>query len=47
VPGEPNVSITGDLAAFEHEGGFLPMVAQVAMQQGEAGEVPGVLERGP
>jgi NADH dehydrogenase len=36
VPGEPNIYITGDLAAFEQDGGFLPMVAQVAMQQGEA-----------
>ena len=34
--GEPNVYVAGDLAAFEQNGGFLPMVAQVAMQQGEA-----------
>ncbi len=35
VPQEPNVYITGDLAAFEQDGSLLPMVAQVAMQQGE------------
>ena len=34
--GEPNVYVAGDLAAFEQNGEFLPMVAQVAMQQGEA-----------
>ncbi len=33
---EPNVYIAGDLAAFEQDGAFLPMVAQVAIQQGEA-----------
>jgi NADH dehydrogenase len=32
---EPNVYVAGDLAAFEQAGSFLPMVAQVAMQQGE------------
>ena len=36
APGEPNIYITGDLAAFEQDGAYLPMVAQVAMQQGEA-----------
>jgi NADH dehydrogenase len=36
VPGEPNIYIAGDLAAFEQDGTYLPMVAQVAMQQGEA-----------
>jgi NADH dehydrogenase len=36
VPGEPNIYIAGDLAAFEQNGSFLPMVAQVAMQQGHA-----------
>ena len=34
--GEPNVYVAGDLAAFEQNGDILPMVAQVAMQQGEA-----------
>ena len=32
---EPNVYVAGDLAAFEQDGAYLPMVAQVAMQQGE------------
>lgn len=36
MPDEPNVYIAGDLAAFEQDGAYLPMVAQVAMQQGEA-----------
>ncbi len=36
APGEPNVYIAGDLAAFEQNGEILAMVAQVAMQQGEA-----------
>ena len=35
LPDEPNVYVAGDLAAFEQAGSFLPMVAQVAMQQGE------------
>ncbi len=36
LPGLENVYAIGDLAAFELEdGGFLPMVAPVAMQQGE------------
>lgn len=36
LPGLPNVYAIGDLAAFEIEdGSFLPMVAPVAMQQGE------------
>ena len=35
LPDEPNVYVVGDLAAFEQSGSFLPMVAQVAMQQGE------------
>ena len=34
TPGEPNVYVVGDLAAFEQNGSYLPMVAQVAMQQG-------------
>jgi NADH dehydrogenase len=34
VAGEPNIYVAGDLAAFEHDGERLPMVAQVAMQQG-------------
>ncbi len=36
LPDEANVYVVGDLAAFEENGGILPMVAQVAMQQGEA-----------
>lgn len=36
LPGETNVYVVGDLAAFEENGSTLPMVAQVAMQQGEA-----------
>lgn len=36
MQGEPNVYVVGDLAAFEENGRFLPMVAQVAMQQGAA-----------
>ncbi len=36
APHDLNVYIAGDLAAFEQEGTVLPMVAQVAMQQGEA-----------
>jgi NADH dehydrogenase len=36
MPGEPNVYVVGDLAAFEENGEVLPMVAQVAMQQGAA-----------
>ena len=36
VPDEPNLYVVGDLAAFEDNGDILPMVAQVAMQQGEA-----------
>jgi NADH dehydrogenase len=35
LPDEPNVYVAGDLVAFEQAGSFLPMVAQVAMQQGE------------
>jgi NADH dehydrogenase len=35
MPDEANVYIVGDLAAFEQDGAYLPMVAQVAMQQGE------------
>ena len=35
MPDEPNVYVAGDLTAFEHDGAFLPMVAQVAIQQGE------------
>jgi NADH dehydrogenase len=36
IADEPNVYVVGDLAAFEQDGEFLPMVAQVAIQQGEA-----------
>jgi NADH dehydrogenase len=36
MPDEPNVFVAGDLAAFEQDDAFLPMVAQMAMQQGEA-----------
>jgi NADH dehydrogenase len=36
LPDHPNVYVVGDLAAFEdEEGGYLPMVAPVAIQQGE------------
>ncbi len=35
LPDEPNVYIVGDLAAFEQDGVILPMMAPVAMQQGE------------
>lgn len=35
LPRHPAVYAVGDLAAFEAEGQLLPMVAQVAMQQGE------------
>jgi NADH dehydrogenase len=33
VPGHPEISVVGDLAAFPAAGGWLPGVAQVAMQQ--------------
>ena len=35
IPGHPNVFVIGDLAAFKTADGYLPMVAPVAMQQGE------------
>lgn len=35
IPGHPNVYVIGDLAAFKTADGYLPMVAPVAMQQGE------------
>ncbi len=36
LPGHSNVYVVGDLAAFNMDGKPLPMVAPVAMQQGEA-----------
>lgn len=36
VPGRPHVYVVGDLALLEQSGGVLPMVAPVAIQQGEA-----------
>jgi NADH dehydrogenase len=36
LPGHPNVYVVGDLAALTVDGKPLPMVAPVAMQQGEA-----------
>lgn len=35
VPGRPDVYVVGDMACIEQNGAPLPMVAQVAMQQGE------------
>jgi len=36
VSGYPNTYVVGDLAALEHEGSSLPMLAPVAIQQGQA-----------
>lgn len=36
VPDHPNVYVVGDMAALEQDGKPLPMVAPVAMQEGEA-----------
>lgn len=36
VPGHPEVYVVGDLAAFQQEGQPLPMLAAVAIQEGEA-----------
>ncbi|NJL09571.1 MAG: NAD(P)/FAD-dependent oxidoreductase [Calothrix sp. SM1_7_51] len=36
LPNYPQVYVVGDLAAFEQEGKALPMLAQVAMQQGKS-----------
>jgi len=36
VPGYPNTYVVGDLATLEHEGSSLPMLAPVAIQQGQA-----------
>lgn len=35
VPGRPEVQVAGDLCGFRHEGEPLPMIAPVAIQQGE------------
>lgn len=35
VPGHPNIYVAGDLAAVRFRDGFVPMVAPVAMSQGE------------
>jgi NADH dehydrogenase len=35
VPGRPEVQVVGDLAGFRQDGDLLPMIAPVAVQQGE------------